>query len=89
MKKLEMTVRYLDGTSADVRVLPVTEVAFEREFKKGIASFAEDPHNEHLYWLAWHSCRNGAGFDAWLETIETVELEVEEATPTGPAQPAT
>jgi len=87
--KLEMTIKYLDGTAKDVRVLPVTEVAFEREFKKGLASFAEDPHNEHLYWLAWHAGRNGKTFDDWLALVESVDLEVDELTPTKPAPPAT
>lgn len=93
MNNLEMTVRYLDGHADDVKVLPVTEVAYERRFQRGLAAFIEDPRNEHLYWLAWHAGRNRngntAGFDAWLETVEQIDLEVEEATPTQPAPPAT
>lgn len=89
MLKIDMTVVYEDGRTAKVTAGPVTQVAFEREHSVGIGVLAEEQKLSHLYWLAWHASRSGVEFDAWLESITAVDVEVDTPTPTEPAQPAT
>lgn len=72
--KMTITVEMASGESIDVDVQPVTQVAFEREFKIPLASLGDDPRMEYSYWLAWHASQRGRPnaptFDAWLETVD-------------------
>lgn len=89
MMKMTMTVTYEDGRTADVVVAPVTQVAFEREHGCGIGVLGTDQKLSHAYWLAWHASRTTVTFDDWLGTVESIDMEVDEPTPTQPAVPAT
>lgn len=81
---MKLTVERTDGSSKTLPVLPVTIVAYERNFSQGIGSFSADLRMERLYWLAWDSeKRSGVvvkPFDSWLEDIASVEAE-DEAVP--------
>lgn len=76
----EITIVRADQTSDTFAVRPKTIVAFERHFKTGLShAFVKDQKSEHLYWLAWE-CERSSGnavkpFDAWLDTIETVDIK--------------
>ena len=89
MLKMKIAVTYADGRTADVSVGPMTQVAFEREHGCGIGVIADAGKLSHIYWLAWHASRPGVDFDAWLESITDIDMEVAEPTPTVPAPPAT
>lgn len=94
MIKIKLNVTYQDGRTADVVAGPATQVAFEREFKIGVPDLVEaekgedgqvrDVHfkTEHIYWLAWHASKSGVEFDAWLESLDSVDFDVEAANPT-------
>lgn len=88
MLSINIKVNYLDGRSVDVKAGPVTQVAFEREHKVGIVAIATENKLSHVYWLAWHASRSGTEFDAWLESLESVEFDVSSPDPTKPAPPA-
>ncbi len=78
MIKIELKIEYVDGTTRSLSVRPITQVAFERHWKKGLAALGEDTHVEHLYWLAWDSLRKlgekPVEFDPWLDTINAVDV---------------
>ena len=76
MINLKLNVKYLDDTSAEVKTRPSSEVAFERRFDIAIvealntASFKL----EWMYFLAWHASKTATEFDAWLDTVEEIEI---------------
>lgn len=92
-----LTVRPLEGEAYQVKILPATIVAFERQFNTGLGkAFGEGASNkaEHMYWLAWkasHAKALAGGlppvkpFDAWIEGIEAVDIEDEDVIPFGEA----
>jgi hypothetical protein len=81
---LTLTVEHSDGTINTVRVLPVTKVAFERQYSCGIGMLGDSKREEYVYWLAWDAeHRRGIvvkPFNEWLEGIVDVDV-VEEAAP--------
>lgn len=69
-----------DGTTETYPVTPRVIVAFERQFKTGLANaFANEQKLEHVYWLAWEAERVSGKlvkmFDEYLDTITSVEVE--------------
>lgn len=78
---MKLTVERTDGSIKTHPVLPVTIVAYERNFGQGMGQFGVDMRMEHLYWLAWDAeKRTGVvvkPFDGWLEEIANVEAEDE------------
>lgn len=66
-------VRYADGSETERRLLPVTNVAFERHFAIGLGAARKTPRVEYDLWLAWHAGSRAAGgvpdFDAWVATL--------------------
>lgn len=90
MLSITLTIDYTDGrNSQTVRALPVTQVAFEREHSCSIGVIATEQKLSHVYWLAWHAARPGVDFDAWLDAVESIDVEVDATDPTKPAAPAT
>ena len=87
MLNIRLTIKTGDSEKK-VTAGPATQVAFEREHGVGIATIATEQKITHIYWLAWHAAKTGASFDDWLETIDAIEVEVESADPSLPAQPA-
>lgn len=88
MLKIKIGVTYEDGREANVVAGPATQVAFEREFEAGIGVIGEQQKLSHIYWLAWHASRSGVDFEAWLDSIESVDVDVQTPDPTEPAPPA-
>lgn len=78
MIQLDLKVEYQDTTCVTVPVRPVTQVAFERHYKVGVAKVFEDLHVEHIYWLAWDALRKTGAkppeFDPWLDLVASVEI---------------
>jgi len=76
---MTLSVEHDDGESTVYPVLPVTIVAFERQFKRGIGSMKDDAHMEYVYWLGWDAEKRAGKvvkpFDGWLETVTSVEIE--------------
>lgn len=84
---MDLRFIYADGSSQDVRVLPVDRIMFERKFSRSvISSFSDDMHEEHLLWLGWHALnRQGKAsgdFDAWLAQVSDYETQREPDLPT-------
>lgn len=89
--KMNVSVSYADGREVEVTVGPATQVAYEAKFGKPLGSFGDEPYVGELYWLAWHASKSGVEYEAWLESLDGVDLAEEgvaPATPTEPAQPA-
>lgn len=87
MLNIEMTVK-VGGVESKVIAGPSTQVAFEREHDTGIMAIATEQKITHIYWLAWHASKPGVDFDTWLDTVEAIEVEIEDVGPTQPARPA-
>lgn len=81
MIEMKFRVR-IDGAEQEVVAGPVTQVAYEREHKRSLATLADSPMISDLYWLAWHALsrtRQCGTFDEFLERIENVEAVGEDA----------
>ena len=78
-----------DGTVVKTSCRASVEVAFEEKYRIGIANaFDGEDGATHGYWLAYESERrwgradgtappNFPTFEAWLETVETIDLQIE------------
>jgi hypothetical protein len=80
MVSWNVKVSKTDGTVESFPVTPRVIVAFERNFKTGLANaFANEQKLEHVYWLAWEAERVSGKvvkmFDEYLDTVAGVELE--------------
>ena len=78
-KILKLTVTKLDGTEKTYSVLPVTKVAFEREFKCGLGTMKETQREEQVYWLAWDATKRAGEvvkpFDDWINDLLDVTVQ--------------
>ena len=73
-------VRTNDGETHKGVELPRHVVRFRRHF--GCEFLAGEFSSEHLTWMAWQATTNGEGsFDDWLDRVETLEVDVEDAAP--------
>ena len=90
MMQIKLRARFVDGSEledGEYTVTPTVQVAFEREFKVGIAkAFGQEMRNEHLYWLTWKAM-HAAGrvvkpFDGWLGELAAVEIVDDRSGPT-------
>lgn len=75
--KMHLAVTYTDGAGADVVVSAPDLVAFEREFDRSVARFESEVRFTDIVWLAWHCLKRqgkAGEFDAWLETVDGVEV---------------
>lgn len=76
--KMNAKVEYADGSGVDLVISAPDFVAFEAKYDRSVARFATEIKFTDICWLAWHRLnRDGkAGeFEAWLETIDGVNLE--------------
>jgi hypothetical protein len=82
-----ITVTYTNGEKKTYDVKPIDSVIFERKYGS-MAIFANDPHIEHLYYLAYlcdkRVKQSGVEFETWLETIENAEAGELNPTPAAP-----
>lgn len=91
---MDLRFSFADGSSQDVRILPIDRIMFERKFGASvITSFTGEMHEEHLIWLGWHALkrqgRAGEDFDVWLAQVEDYETQREPDPPTEAAASTT
>lgn len=83
--KITLRVTYNDGSAVDTDATTADLVAFEEHFSRSIARLEVELRLTDVCWLAWRSVsrqgKTAASFDAWLETVEGVELVDSEADP--------
>lgn len=84
MLALKLRIKMAGEAPVTVPVLPVTQVAFERQYSTGIGqAFSDNIRLEYLYWLGWKSMHHAGHvvkpFDGWLEDVEAVETVDDEA----------
>lgn len=91
--RMDFKVTYIDGRVVDAVARPKDIVAFERQYGKSMAAFADKdnlPPMEWLYYLAWsplHRTRvEPASFDEFLDLVD--EIEAVDEVPADPTQPA-
>lgn len=75
--KMELHVTFTDGSGADATVSAPDLVAFEREFDRSVARFQDEVKFTDICWLAWHRLKRdgrAGDFDAWIETVDGVEV---------------
>lgn len=53
--KIALTVKFINGTTADVDAMFPDFIAFERERRRSVVKLEGDMHLTDLAWLAWHS----------------------------------
>ncbi len=78
------TVTFKDGSTVVARCGPKQIVAMERQYA---ISFEQMRTAEQLYFLAYQGLNSPTQFDDWLDLIDDVEEEPDEAvdpTPPGP-----
>jgi hypothetical protein len=89
--QLKFTIKYLDGSAADISVASVADqVAFERHFDRSIATLSDDFRLTDMCWLAWsglHRKKDVGEFDEWLTKVETVEIDNGDIVPLETNQP--
>lgn len=73
-----MTITYADESAIEVTASMVDCVAFEDARGKAISRLFDDWRLGDVAWLAWHTAkRTGATtaeHDAWLETVESIQI---------------
>ena len=76
--RIEFTITYDDGSAAEATASVADQVAFEQQHDRSIARLADDFRLTDACWLAWHSLhrtgKTAVDFDAWLETVDNVEI---------------
>lgn len=77
--KIALSVKFINGTSADVDAAFPDFIAFERERRRSVVKLDNDMHLTDLAWLAWHSEKRRGGtalkFEPdWVSTVEAVEV---------------
>jgi hypothetical protein len=80
--KIAMTVKFVNGTAADIDAMFPDFIAFERERRRSVIKLEADMQLTDLAWLAWHSEKRRGGtalkFEPdWVSTVETVEVRDE------------
>lgn len=83
--KLNLRVTYADGAAVDTAATTADLVAFEDRFSRSVARLEIELRLTDICWLAWKSLarqgKTAASFEAWLETVDGVELTDGEADP--------
>jgi hypothetical protein len=76
--RIQFTITYADGTAAEATASVADQVAFEQAHDRSIARLADDFRLTDACWLRWHSLmrtsKTSATFDAWLESVDNVEI---------------
>jgi len=71
-------VHYRDGSVIEAVIAPTLQIAFEREFSVGIIAYlAAFPNWQmtHFYWLAWKALGAGLELEAWVSTVDGIDLQ--------------
>lgn len=90
--RISLKVQYSDGSGAEVTASAPDLIAFERNYDKPMAVFAEQPRIEWLLFLAWTSLKRAGkvsqDFDPWTEQVEQVIVgDDQEIVPLESSQP--
>ena len=74
-----LLIKFADGTEKTVSANPADIVAFESHFDLSMARLQNEIRLTHVFFLGWHAEKRTKAtdleFDAWLETVEIVELQ--------------
>lgn len=96
LQRQKVVVAKTDGTVERYPITPKVQTIFERNRHTGLTTgFIGEGAATNMYWLAWEAERaldNGhitVEFETWLETVEAVDMEVEEIVPFGKGAKAT
>jgi hypothetical protein len=92
-----LTIHYklVDGTAAEVKVLPAAIMAWERKYKTKVSKLADGIGMEDMMFLAWEAARFAgrnvpSTFDDFAAQVEEIgEPEAEPVDPTNEAASAT
>lgn len=87
--KLCLDVTFADGSATTVKVTPKVETALERKYEM---TLEESKRREHVFFAAFVGLKHagkevGDDFDAFLDTLEDVQLvdgDEQEPDPTNP-----
>jgi hypothetical protein len=73
-----LLIKFADGTEKTASANPADIVAFEAKFDLSVAKLQTEIRLTHIFFLGWHAEKRTKAtdldFDAWLETIDVVEL---------------
>jgi hypothetical protein len=73
-----LLIKFADGTEKAVSANPADIVAFESHFNLSVARLQSEIRLTHVFYLGWHVEKRTKAtdleFEAWLETIDVVEL---------------
>lgn len=76
--RINFQITYADGTAAEATASVADQVAFEQQHDRSIARLADDFRLTDACWLAWHALertnKTSLAFDAWLDTVDSVEI---------------
>jgi hypothetical protein len=77
MALINLQVKFVDGSVADVSALAIDQIKFEAHFEVSLARIQSEVSMTQLYWLAWQiQKRTGQTvleFEKWAETVEGIE----------------
>jgi hypothetical protein len=81
--KIELTVKFNDGTTRDVDAVFADFVSFERTWNRSITQFEKELRLTDLAWLAWNSLKRKKLVDLpfdpdWISLVESIEIRDEE-----------
>lgn len=71
----KVKLQFVDGTEAEVPVLPFVQIAAERHFK----GLSDEQGLEQTYWMCWFFLKPGIPFDDWIATVEDIAQPKAEA----------
>ena len=77
--KLSLTVKFIDGTIADVDAVFPDFITFEKARNKSVVRLESNMELTDLAWLAWHSEKRRGNTSLkfepeWTSTVESVEV---------------
>lgn len=77
--KIEMTVKFINGTTAEVDAVFPDFIAFEKERRRSVVKLESEMQLTDLAWLAWQSekrrgCTSLKFEPDWCSTVEAVEV---------------
>lgn len=79
MLRVPLSVKYEDGSGADVVAIAPDLIRFERHFDVPMVAFAnEAPRVEWVIWLAWTTVKRkglisaDSDFDTWCESVSDI-----------------
>lgn len=77
--KIELTVKFNDGTTRDVDAVFADFVAFERTWNRSVTQFERELRLTDLAWLSWNALKRARETDKqfdpdWITLVETIEI---------------